>query len=187
VRKRWIAAGAAAGALALAVGIVTVATAGNGKGNGRSFGAELKGFSEVPAVSTAARGRISLQVNGSQIRYKLSYSGLEGPVRFAHIHFAQEDVNGGVAAFLCGGNGKPACPQSGEVTGTITASNVIGPAAQGIAAGEINELIVAIRKEKTYANVHSNKFPDGEIRGQIERNGDDDDDDDDHGRGDDDD
>jgi hypothetical protein len=164
MRKLWTSAAVLVGALALAFGIATVATAGGG---GDSRRAELKGYSEVPAVSTAARGRLKLEINGSQISYKLTYSGLEGPVRFAHIHFGQEDVNGGVAAFLCGGGGKPACPQSGEVKGTITGSDVIGPAEQGIAAGEINELIAAIKAGKTYSNVHSDKFPSGEIRGQI--------------------
>jgi hypothetical protein len=76
-------------------------------------------------------------------------------------------VNGGVATFLCGGGGKPACPPSGTVTGTISASDVIGPASQGIAAGELDALVRAMRHGVTYANVHTDKFPDGEIRGQI--------------------
>ena len=45
---------------------------------------------------------------------------------------------------------------------------MIGPANQGIAAGEFDELVRAIRAGVTYANVHSEKFPGGEIRGQIE-------------------
>jgi len=44
---------------------------------------------------------------------------------------------------------------------------VIGPAGQGIAAGEFAELLAAIRAGKTYANVHSAKFPGGEIRAQL--------------------
>jgi hypothetical protein len=184
VRKLWIAAGIGVGALVLALGIVTVATAGDHRGDdrghrgddrGHSLRAGLKGFSEVPANSTTARGRLRLSIDGNEISYSLRYSGLEAPVLFAHIHFGQEDVNGGVAAFLCGGGGKPACPQSGEVNGTITASDVVGPAAQGIAPGEITELIDAIRNGKTYANVHTDKFPNGEIRGQIEGKDDDDD------------
>ena len=86
---------------------------------------------------------------------------------FAHIHFGQRSVNGGVAASLCGGGGKPACPQSGTVTGTVVPADVVGPAGQGIAAGEFDELVAAIRAGRTYANVHSTKFPPGEIRGQI--------------------
>jgi hypothetical protein len=39
--------------------------------------------------------------------------------------------------------------------------------AQGIAAGEFAELVKAIRARRAYANVHSLKFPGGEIRGQI--------------------
>jgi CHRD domain-containing protein len=169
VKKLWMSAGL--GVLLSAFLVVAVATAGDDHDD---FNAKLKGFSEVPSVSTGAEGRFTAEVNGDEIEYRLSYSGLEGgPVLFAHIHFGQKDVNGGVAAFLCGGDGKPACPQSGEVRGTVTASDIVGPSGQGIAAaspagpGEIDELIDAMDSDKTYANVHSEKFPTGEIRGQI--------------------
>jgi CHRD domain-containing protein len=164
MRKLWWTA--ALGALVLVFGIVAVATAGGGGGRHGSK-AHLDGYQEVPPISTAANGRFKAKINGSQIDYKLSYSGFDTPVKFAHIHFGQLGVEGGVSAFLCGGGSKPACPQSGEVTGTIAASDVIGPADQGIAAGEIDELIAAMRHGATYANVHTNAYPDGEIRGQI--------------------
>ena len=156
--------------------LVAVAPARDGKKGKGSLDAKLDGFSEVPAVSTTARGDFKARLRGDSIEFRLRYRDLEAPVLFAHIHFGQEDVNGGVAAFLCGGGGKPACPQSGTVTGTVVASDVIGPAGQGIAAGELDELIRAMKAGNTYANVHSDKFPGGEIRGQIG-------DDDDHDRG----
>ncbi len=53
------------------------------------------------------------------------------------------------------------------VTGTIDADDVIGPAAQGIAPGELGELVRAMKSGVTYANVHSTKFPGGEIRSQL--------------------
>ena len=46
-------------------------------------------------------------------------------------------------------------------------SSIGGAAAQGIAAGEIDELKEAIRAGAVYANVHSEEFPDGEIRAQL--------------------
>jgi hypothetical protein len=168
---------------------VTVAAARNGNGNGgKHLSGELDGFQEVPSISTKAEGEIKLKLNGSSIRYKLRYRGFERPagqppndVLFAHIHFAQEGVNGGVAAFLCGGGGKPDCPQgSGTVTGTIVAADVQAIAAQGLAANDIGALIRAIKAGATYANVHSDAFGSGEIRGQI---GDDDDDGDHRGNG----
>ena len=141
----------------------------------------LSGFQEVPAVSTEAEGEFQARISAdeTQIDYELSYSSLEGSVIQAHIHFGQKDVNGGISVWLCGNPsttvappaGTQACPPSpATITGTLTAANVVGPATQGIAAGEFAELIKAIRAGKTYANVHSTKFPGGEIRSQIEGN-----------------
>ncbi len=109
------------------------------------------------------------------LAYTLSYSGLEGDVTQAHIHFGQRAVAGGISAWLCGNvatapAGTQACPPSpATVTGTITAANVVGPTGQGIAPGELGELLRAIKAGVAYANVHSTKFPSGEIRGQLRR------------------
>ena len=167
MRKLVIALSVSAVALAL---VATGASLAFGDNDDDEFEARLAGFREVPAVSTVASGRFKAELDeGDQvIEFRLSYRNLEAPVLFAHIHLGQKDVNGGVSAFLCGGGSKPACPQEGTVTGTIVPADVIGPSGQGIAAGEFAELVRAMRAGVTYANVHSEKFPGGEIRGQIE-------------------
>jgi CHRD domain len=152
---------AVAGATALATG-----------GGGKKFSTKLTGFQEVPAISTAASGRFQARLDGDELSYELSYSGIEGGTAFAaHIHLGQRGVNGGVSAFLCGGGDKPACPATeGTVTGVIDPADVIGPEGQGIAPGEFDELINAMRAGVTYVNVHSTPmWPGGEIRGQIRR------------------
>ncbi len=136
----------------------------------------LVSYQEVPAISSTASGRFRARIDetAGTISYELSYSGLTGDVRQAHIHFGQQSVNGGVSVFLCqtAVNADPTglapqCPQSGTVTGLIQAANLIGPGGQGIAAGELAELIAAIRAGIAYVNVHSSTFPGGEVRGQL--------------------
>ncbi|OLD41622.1 MAG: hypothetical protein AUI83_20605 [Armatimonadetes bacterium 13_1_40CM_3_65_7] len=136
--------------------------------------ATLSGFQETPlTLSTAGSGKFRAKISDAMIEYELSYSGLEGgDVLFAHIHLGLPAITGGVVAFLCsnsgGPAGTPACPTpSGTVTGTITADNIIGPAGQGIAAGEFAEAVRAILAGATYANVHTVARPGGEIRGKI--------------------
>jgi hypothetical protein len=133
------------------------------------FKARLRGFNEVPAVSSTGRGEFTARIGEAAVDWELSYERLEGtPTTAAHIHLGQKDVNGGVSVFFCGGTTTPACtPTSGTFRGTFTAADVVGPADQGIAAGEIAELIRAIRAGKTYVNVHTDKHPGGEIRGQL--------------------
>lgn len=136
----------------------------------RSFEATLGGFEEVPANSTTGTGEFSAQLDDAEtaLTYELEYSGLEGTTTVAHVHLGQRDVNGGVSFFLCGGGGKPACPEKqGTVTGTVVAADVVGPAGQGIEPGEFAEIIAAMISGVTYANVHSDKHPGGEIRGQV--------------------
>ena len=137
--------------------------------------AVLAGTQEVPAISTDGRGsfRARISNDGDAIHYELAYDRLEGTVTQAHIHIGQKSVNGGIAAFLCsnlgnGPAGTQACPAPpARITGVITAANVIGPGAQGVAAGELDEVIEALRDGVAYANVHSTLWPGGEIRSQL--------------------
>jgi len=144
--------------------------------------ANLIGYEEVPSVSTPAHGKFTATVADDEesIAYELTYSGLVGTVQQAHIHFGQKAVNGSIVIWLCQTATTPApgpvaaitppCPQSGTVTGVITKANVIaaGTASQMITAGELDEVIAAIRAGVAYANVHATPLdPGGEIRGQI--------------------
>ncbi len=132
------------------------------------------------AVSTAASGKFVAEIDAQHdiIHYKLSYKHLEGKVTQGHIHFGQRHTVGGIVVWLCQTAGTPApatvaaltpfCPEpEGTVEGTIIPAQVLGQTAQGIAAGEFDELVRAIRAGATYANVHSTLFPPGEIRGHI--------------------
>jgi CHRD domain len=186
-RLKW-AVGAAVLAAAAAVGTVAVA------GGGNQIREDLIGYQEVPAISTTGNGTFKARIdrNGQQISYRLTYADLEGDVQQAHIHIGQRGVNGQIVAFLCSNlpnppAGTPACPPApGTVEGTIEPAdvqNTTNPppatAGQGIEAGAFDELVDAIRAGATYANVHSTKWPGGEIRAQLE-------DDDNGDRGDDD-
>src|SRR5207249_5047173 len=134
----------------------------------RTFHARLNGGHETPSISTNATGefRATLNSTGDELSYELTYSGLEGGnTLFAHVHLGQTGVAGGVMFFLCGGGGKPACPNvQATITGTVTAANVVGPTGQGLTPGKFDEVIRAMRSGISYANVHTGLFPGGEIR-----------------------
>jgi hypothetical protein len=157
--------------------------------SGNSFRAQrMLGAFEPPVVSApGASGTFRATLRGSTVNYRLTYTLEAGNTAAqAHIHLGQLSVNGGISVWLCGAGaspgpaGTPVCPpSSGTVEDSFTAADVVGPTGQGISPGEFNELIAAMRSGLTYANVHSNKFPGGEIRGQIRGSGGDGDGDDD--------
>jgi hypothetical protein len=131
------------------------------------------------AISSKASGRFKATIddNGQMIHYELSYEGLESTVTQAHIHFGQRHTVGGITVWLCQTTTNPApaavsaltptCPQEGTVSGTITPAQVLPVTGQGIDAGEFAEVVRAIRAGATYANVHTQTFGPGEIRGQL--------------------
>lgn len=164
------------------VATVTHLTASDDRGRSRDnrLRTKLVGFNEVPIVSTVASGRLKATIADDEqsIDYELEINDLQGIVAQAHIHLAQKDVNGGIVLWLCQGTAKPAdpaiaaltptCPQEGTVSGNLTSANVTPVATQQIAANELGEVIAAIRAGNAYANVHSDRSPGGEIRGQID-------------------
>lgn len=140
--------------------------------------ATLTGKEEVPVVATVAGGEFRGFINrGDQsIDYELTYSELQGTVTQGHIHIAQPSVNGSIVVWLCQTATNvdptglaPQCPQEGTVSGTITAANVIAGsmAGQQLTAGDLAEVIRAIRAGNAYVNIHTNLSGGGEIRGQL--------------------
>jgi hypothetical protein len=174
--------------IVLAVGVLlTAAAAGTGvavsddgaagSNIGNSLQVRLSGYQEDPlALSTTGAGEFRAQVSEDQqeISFELSYQDLEGSITQAHIHLGGRAQSGGVSVFLCtnlgnGPVGTQLCPAApATVSGVLRPADVVGPAGQGIAAGEFAELIAAIRNGTTYVNVHTAKYPGGEIRAQLD-------------------
>ena len=139
---------------------------------------DLGGFEETPStLSRTGSGEFRAVVNKERtsFEYSLKFRDLEGTVTQAHIHFGARGLNGGISIWLCGTTtnpgpaGTPDCggPNAGSATRTVTAAEVGGPAGQGIAPGEFEEILDAMDSGVAYANVHSSKYGGGEIRGQI--------------------
>ena len=146
----------------------------------------------IGALFSTGSGRINLRIDkrDREIHYKLSYEfpdAADTPVvgaqfvNQAHLHFGQKHTTGGINVWLCQSTDSPApaavaaatpmCPTpSGTVEGTIGAAQVIALAAQGFPAGEdgFDALLEALRTDAIYANVHTDRFPGGEIRGQLD-------------------
>ncbi len=77
------------------------------------------------------------------------------------MFFCSNLGNGPAGTQLC-----PAAPAT--ISGTFTSADVLGNAASsGLEAGNLEELIAAIRAGATYANVHTSVRTGGEVRGQI--------------------
>jgi hypothetical protein len=145
----------------------------------------LTGLQEVPVVSTTGSGtfRARISRDEKEISYTLRFEDLEGDVRQSHIHIAPEQNTGNIVLWLCETETNPSpaettplcfnpadpmSARSNTVSGVLTAADIAASAApNGIDAGEFGEVIALIRARKTYVNVHSAKFPPGEIRSQI--------------------
>ena len=165
-RTIWISAVASAVVVSAGLGIVA-----NANQRDVQLRAAMRGLNEVPPTTSMAAGtlRASLDENAQTITFTLDYQNLTAAPAVAHIHFGPTKVNGGVMVFFCGGGGQAACPTttSGTITGTITAAQVVGPAGQGVAAGDFADVVRAIRTGNSYANLHTATFPGGEIRGRV--------------------
>jgi hypothetical protein len=160
--------------------VAAIATGDSGSRNISAHGG-LVGYNETPlTISTTGGGSFHAKIanDGESFSWTLSYEALEGSVLQSHIHFGAPAITGGISIFLCSnlGNGPAGtqlCPASpATISGTATAADVIGPTGQGIEPGAFDEIVAAMRSGFAYANVHSSKWPGGEIRGQLDGGGD---------------
>jgi hypothetical protein len=151
-------------------------------GDSLRFSSRLSSFNEVPSKAIGSHGTFSatLSEDGTTLNWTLTWTGLTGAPLFSHIHFAQAGVSSSVMTFLCGGPvgnadipAKPDCPQStsGSITGTTNAGDIIalnsGTSDLGLDLHDFATFLRALRAGDGYANMHTTRFPGGEIRGQL--------------------
>ena len=110
--------------------------------------ATLDGKSQVPPNASAGTGTADIDYDAGtkKLTWKLTYSGLSGPVTAAHFHGpAEPGKNAGVALAIPNATASPV-----EGSATLTDAQ-----AADLTAG------------KYYINVHTAANPGGEIRGQV--------------------
>ena len=161
--------------LALALGSVGLALPAHAATD--TWRAQLSGANELPANDSLARGLavFRLSSDGTAITYRLQVANIDN-VTAAHIHLGSSQVNGPVAVRLFGDVPPGGGPVNGTLaTGTITASDLIGP----LAGQPLHALVDHLESGNTYVNVHTNDgvdpvntgpgdLPGGEIRGQLD-------------------
>jgi hypothetical protein len=132
-----------------------------------SFTSTLNGAQEFPnPVNTTGLGTATGTLTGDPgswvFSYEINYSGLLGTVSrpFAHIHNAPAGANGAVVHDLDGANLAPiAGSNAGKITGDWRFNDPTRPLTDALAQELLNG--------KAYFNIHTTRFPGGEIRGQI--------------------
>lgn len=126
------------------------------------YSTPLTGMEEVPPVNTTSTGMALFELVNNQIDFKVNVTNLD-KIKAAHIHLGEFGQNGEIIAPLLNSS-VPVDVQNGNlVEGKLTPTDLVG-ALQG---KTINDLIQLFNNTRTYVNIHTEQYPNGEIRGQI--------------------
>jgi CHRD domain len=100
-----------------------------------------------PKGTTAgASGTFKATLTGTTLKWTLTYTKLTGPAVAAHIHLGARGKNGMALVALCGPCKSPISGSANSVT---------------------DDEAALMMKAGAYVNVHTDKNPEGEIRGAI--------------------
>ena len=152
--------------LATAAPSTSIANTAFAQGTEKFF-ADLSVAELVPPIDTEVKATGSAEfeaaADGSGIAYTVNVTDINA-VSAAHIHVGEIGQLGDIVATLFKSE-TPTDQLSGLLSkGNITSANLEGP----MAGKQLSELIEVMRSEGAYVNVHTQQYPEGEIRGQIE-------------------
>jgi len=150
-------------ALIALVTIVCSASIGYSAEKG-SFTAKLSGGEAVPRVTSQSTGKaeFTLSKDGKELTYKLTVADIEN-VTAAHIHLGKKGKEGPPLAGLFAGPKKDGKFSGVLAEGVLTEKDLLG----SVKGKPLTELVKLIKSGSTYVNVHTDKYPGGEVRGQI--------------------
>ena len=137
------------------VGILAITSLASGKSTqtaaSSTYKATLNAAQVTPhpkGTKAGASGTFKATLTGTTLKWTLTFKNLTGPAVAAHIHLGARGKNGIALVSLCA---QPPCksPLSGSANSVTD---------------DIGALML---KAGAYVNVHTNKNPEGEIRGEI--------------------
>jgi|GEM_PF-538134 len=137
---------------------------------GNQTGANMTGTGNqtVATNQTGAAANMTM-ANVTAINYLLNVTGLSN-ITGAHIHMGAPDENGPIVVSFYPIDTNASSPLGPPINvsgvlsqGVITAANLTGP----LNGSSLGSLVSLIQNGSAYVNVHTSRYPGGEIRGQI--------------------
>ncbi|HAC14470.1 MAG TPA: hypothetical protein DCE78_00780, partial [Bacteroidetes bacterium] len=122
------------------------------------FRVNLTGNNQVQPILTSASGAMIVELIGQNITISGSFSGLSSELATeiaggGHLHMALAGQNGGVIKVL------DITADADLMGGIVEAENNMFELS--------NDELMALNDRKIYMNIHSDNYPNGELRGQI--------------------
>ncbi|UOG76771.1 CHRD domain-containing protein [Hymenobacter tibetensis] len=128
----------------------------------------MNGSQERPTPNTSAgygSGFVSMDRDQSNVHFNMVWGGLTGPVTVGHFHTGLINQSGGVVFDLAPFFN----PTGGAAVSAEGFWQTTGNAAPNTAANFTARRALQFRRDSIYANIHTNMYPGGEIRGQVFR------------------
>jgi hypothetical protein len=121
----------------------------------------LEGSQEVPAVTTNASGSgfVSIDRDTSNAYFSMVVTNLTGPVTVAHFHKA-----------VRGEAGSPVFDLTSYFAKNGTSDSASGYWTMRSDPPFTKEVAMEFKQDSIYANIHTEQYPAGEVRGQVSRN-----------------
>lgn len=135
-------------AAVIATGIAMVLSTAPAFADVVKYKVDLTSAEEVPPTESTATGmaEISYDTDSKLLTWSISYEGLSGEATAAHFH----------GPAMVGENAKPVVPIAAPLPSPIAGDATLTDAQ-----------VADLDAGKWYLNIHSAKYPDGEIRGQV--------------------
>ncbi len=135
------------------LGLLSIAMASCGKDDDEVLEANslpVRGTQQVPSNNSNATGTIDAKFNKSTnvLTYTVTWNNLSGSHGGMHFHKGARGVNGGVVRLI---------QSSGSATGSISESWTVPDSLQ-----------TTLEQNGLYVNIHTDAYPGGEIRGQLD-------------------
>jgi hypothetical protein len=129
--------------------------------------AQLTGASSGTDSTATGQALLKLNSTGDLMSYQLNIHNIQN-VTMAHIHIADQPGDDGPPAVWLYPSAPPADLIPGLFSGLLGQGSfseveLVGP----LAGKTLDDLLVAIKENRAYVNVHTEQFPPGEIRGQL--------------------